>query len=584
MSCLVVGKMVRVQREEGDACCLLWCTIFAGEYPIMLDTKVQCVLYDARQQLCLYRSTSTPESPEFSCASAVATLAIESASIQFEILEEHLSIHTPSMLLQAYEHAECGAAGSFIVSLRRRIERFGDASSCDRNDYIHFATMINRAYILPCSTCRESLVEIEKELELHYLEEHKVEERYGERDAELYDYERAALEETKVVPLLRVNSFDIPRVFRHKVRLCCFLPSCGRDREMLRACDAEGSASTLELLLCKQGILSDIIQLLESERAAEVLIDKAAAQDVMEMLSANILTSVAPKNLNTPLSSCWLQHLYLIYEIVLRILQSEYISYDMKKEIFAESFSCNIIQLFRSRDGREREYIKSITHCLYSQVVSYRAAMRQSMSNAFLECTYDKALKHRAWLGMVELLEVYGSIASGFVSPIKDEHRKMLLSTLIPLHAAQGYESFNQQLSFVLGQFVQKESSLIVPIVSGILRYWPVRSAVKQLCFLGELEELLALMKPCHFSLIKRPLIKILCMCVSNRHFQVSECAMGLLNTQYLFAMVLDNKQSNSEIIPELQAALEVAADSWNVSVKQISTNIQTYIKMLSEH
>ena len=578
--------MVRVEREDGDALCVLWCTIYAGEFPIVVDTKVQCVLYDGKQQLRLYSSTSTPECPEFFRTVAVATLAIESANIQFEILEEHLSIHTSSMLLHTVERAEDYPPCSFIVSLRRKLERFVHSTCCDRNEYIHFATVINRAYILPCKDLAASAEEIEKELELFYLDERKLDERYTEGlDQELYEHERQALEDTKTVPLLGVNSFDIPRVFRQRVRLCCFLPNCRRDRAIPGRATAEGSASTLDLLLCKQGILSDIIQLLESERAAEVLIDNAAAKDVMEMLTVNILTPVASKNQNAPLSSCWMQHLYMIYEIVLRILQSECISYEMKKEIFAERLCCNLFQLFRSTDGTEREYIKSITHCLYSQIVSYRCAMRQAMANAFLECTYDQSLKHHCpWLGIVELLEVYGSIASGFVSPIKEEHRKMLLSTLIPLHSATGYESFNQQLSFVLGQFVQKESALVVPIVDGITRYWPARSAVKQLCFLGELEELLAIMKPCHFCDIKQPLLKILCRCVSNKHFQVSECAMGLLNTQFLFAMVFENKQSKAEIIPELQDALSIAAESWNVSVQQISTNIQGYIAMLSEH
>jgi serine/threonine-protein phosphatase 2A regulatory subunit B' len=42
-------------------------------------------------------------------------------------------------------------------------------------------------------------------------------------------------------------------------------------------------------------------------------------------------------------------------------------------------------------------------------------------------------------------------------------------------------------------QFVEKDAKLAEPVLSALLKYWPVTNSQKEVLFLGELEEILEL-------------------------------------------------------------------------------------------
>ena len=46
----------------------------------------------------------------------------------------------------------------------------------------------------------------------------------------------------------------------------------------------------------------------------------------------------------------------------------------------------------------------------------------------------------------------------------------------------------HQQLSYCVTQFVDKDAQLAVPVISGLLKYWPVTNSAKEVLFLNELE------------------------------------------------------------------------------------------------
>ncbi len=51
----------------------------------------------------------------------------------------------------------------------------------------------------------------------------------------------------------------------------------------------------------------------------------------------------------------------------------------------------------------------------------------------------------------------------------------------------------HQQLSYCVTQFVDKDAQLAVPVISGLLKYWPVTNSAKEVLFLNELEVLVSL-------------------------------------------------------------------------------------------
>lgn len=58
-------------------------------------------------------------------------------------------------------------------------------------------------------------------------------------------------------------------------------------------------------------------------------------------------------------------------------------------------------------------------------------------------------------------------------------------------------------------------------MVQGILKYWPQTCSAKEVMFLSEIEEILDIMEPAQFALVKNDLFNQLAKCVASPHFQV---------------------------------------------------------------
>ncbi len=68
-----------------------------------------------------------------------------------------------------------------------------------------------------------------------------------------------------------------------------------------------------------------------------------------------------------------------------------------------------------------------------------------------------ESLEHN---GIAELLEILASIINGFAVPIKDEHKEMLKTVLLPLHKMASLATFHAQLAYCMTIFASKDSQL----------------------------------------------------------------------------------------------------------------------------
>uniref|UniRef100_A0A7S2RN35 Uncharacterized protein n=1 Tax=Mucochytrium quahogii TaxID=96639 RepID=A0A7S2RN35_9STRA len=352
-----------------------------------------------------------------------------------------------------------------------------------------------------------------------------------------------------------------------------------------------------EVEMLKLATLRELLEFVSSPTFVDGRIDQVAFIDLLEMIRLNVVrplfmfdssgrestpgisTSKYSRNQRQEIEENELSWgtRSLLYEILLKLIGSELLDNEWKGSPTTERVCQDFMQLFRSPDPREREYVKTIVHCLYSRLVYHRGVMRTAMANAFLEYSFVS----RCHNGIAEMLEVFGSIASGFAIPIKPEHQTMLLKCLLPLNSVRGSEFYHEQLSFVLLQYINKEPELIVPIVSSMLKYWPRRNAAKQVIFLGEIGDMMSFIEPSMFKQVQQKLVAQLCECISGRHFQVAEYAMGLLNNNYLYSMIFENVDVRRQVVPSLLLALRTAARTWNNSVKQIGGDIIEFLKTL---
>merc|ERR1719377_249187 len=217
----------------------------------------------------------------------------------------------------------------------------------------------------------------------------------------------------------------------------------------------------------------------------------------------NILSVYDPEDEEPMLEGAW-PHLQIVYEFFLRFVVSNDVDPKIAKRFVDQNFMLKLLELFDSEDPRERDYLKTILHRIYGKFMALRSFIRRAIQHVFFKVIYEC----EAHNGVGELLEILGSIINGFALPLKDEHKDFLTKALIPLHKVKSLASFNQQLSYCVAQYVEKDPRLAFDIITSMLRYWPVSITAKQVLYLNELEETLELTQPSEFQRMKEVLFR----------------------------------------------------------------------------
>merc|ERR1719409_1938645 len=225
--------------------------------------------------------------------------------------------------------------------------------------------------------------------------------------------------------------------------------------------------------------------------AGQKIFNDGVIQDVIEMVSANIIRALPPSHRapdadeeEPSLEQSW-PHLQIVYEFFLRFVVSHDVDPKIAKKYVDQTFVLRLLDLFDSEDPRERDYLKTILHRIYGKIMALRLFIRKATQNVFFNIIYEND-QHN---GVPELLEILGSIINGFALPLKEEHKLFLERSLIPLHKVKYLTSFHQQLSYCMMQYVEKDPRLSECIIDGLLRIWPCTSTSKETLFLNEVEE-----------------------------------------------------------------------------------------------
>ncbi|KAL6208135.1 hypothetical protein ACLB2K_019086 [Fragaria x ananassa] len=262
-------------------------------------------------------------------------------------------------------------------------------------------------------------------------------------------------------------------------------------------------------------------------------------------------------------------HLQIVYELLLKFVTSSCLDAKVAKKYIDHAFILRLLELFDSDDPRERDCLKTILHRIYGKFMVHRPFIRKSINNIFYKFLFETE-RHN---GIAELLEIFGSIISGFALPLKEEHRIFLWRVLIPLHKPKNLGSYFQQLSYCVTQFIEKEPKLASVVIKGLLKYWPITSSQKEVMFLGELEEILEAVKMVEFQKVMVPLFCRIASSINSSHFQVSERALFFWNNDHIVNLIAHNRQA---ILPIILPALEKNAHNhWNQAVLNLTLNVR---------
>ncbi|KAL6627322.1 hypothetical protein ACP70R_031048 [Stipagrostis hirtigluma subsp. patula] len=264
-------------------------------------------------------------------------------------------------------------------------------------------------------------------------------------------------------------------------------------------------------------------------------------------------------------------HLQVVYEFLLRFVTSPFVDPKVARKYVDSSFVSKLLDLFDSDDPRERDCLKTILHRIYGKFMGNRPFIRKAVSNIFYRFVFETDHHN----GIAELLEVFGSVISGFAKPLKEEHKLFLWKALIPLHKPKTVGVYLPQLTYCITQFIEKEPKLAGTVIRGLLKFWPVTNSQKEMMFLGELEEVLELTDMAEFQKCMVPLFRRIASCLNSSHFQeaVAERALFLWNNEHLFDMISQNRRV---ILPIIYPALERNTRwHWNQSVLNVTMNVR---------
>lgn len=278
------------------------------------------------------------------------------------------------------------------------------------------------------------------------------------------------------------------------------------------------------------------------------------------------------------LEEAW-PHLQLIYELLLKFVLTAHLPNDTIAKHLGNNFLNCFIELFDSEDPRERDYLKTILHRIYGKFMVLRPYIKTRIMNLLMRIVHDNESHN----GLTELLEILSSITSGLATPLRQEHADFFKRVLIPLHKVKTLTNFNTQLQLCVKNYMEKSNALSVPLILGLLKFWPITCPAKEVIFINECEEILELMGPqveSRFADFGPQLLKRLLLTSQGMHYQAAERALLLLNGDTIQKMVKSNMQKAYPII--VSGLLGGNQKShWNQTVNTITYSvIRTYMDM----
>ncbi|KAA8535013.1 hypothetical protein F0562_030016 [Nyssa sinensis] len=315
------------------------------------------------------------------------------------------------------------------------------------------------------------------------------------------------------IPFKDVSNSEKQYLFVSKLNLCCSVYDFR---------DPDDNSTEKDL---KRQTLIELVDFVASGSAK---FTESAIAAMCKMCAINLFREFPPKYRSRctrdetedeePMFDPAWSHLQLVYDLLLRFVSYNSLDAKVAKKYIDHLFIVRLLDLFDSEDPRERDCLKTILHRIYGKFMVHRPFIRKAVSNIIYRFVFETE-RHN---GIAELLEIFGSVISGFAIPLKEEHKIFLCRALIPLHKPKSVGIYHQQLTYCVVQFVEKEPKLACTVIKGLLKYWPLTNSQKELMFLSELEELLEMINMAEFEKIMVPLFRRVACCLTSYHFQVT--------------------------------------------------------------
>lgn len=235
------------------------------------------------------------------------------------------------------------------------------------------------------------------------------------------------------------------------------------------------------------------------------------------------------------------------------------------------------MKLFDSDLDEERDFVKHIIYTLYSKLIPRRKMMRKSFTDFFYQLIHE----NNKFNGISELLDIMVSIISGYEIPLR-EHINFFKNILIPLHKLERPHLYFDNLSRCSLLFLTKDKALCIPLLDGILKYWPFSNSLKETLFLKELPEKLNFCDVEKVNPLVNKLFDIVIKCISGNDLQVADLALCLFENDYFISIIMHYKTIVFNIL--VPSVNNLAANHWNIILKESLNALKEILQQIDQN
>lgn len=201
---------------------------------------------------------------------------------------------------------------------------------------------------------------------------------------------------------------------------------------------------------------------------------------------------------------------------------------------------------------------------------------------AINECFFSLIHETHKFNGAAELLDILASIISGFAVPLRDEHVIFFKNVIIPLHKVQTCSQFYEQLLRCSMLFLTKDRTLAIPLLEGLLKYWPFANCVKETLFLTELQEVLEVCEVEKVEHLIPRLFKRIVRCIGGIHLQVADRAMCFFENDYFLNILKTYKDKTFPML--VPVIVDLADNHWHKILQESLIALKTILKEIDPY
>lgn len=125
--------------------------------------------------------------------------------------------------------------------------------------------------------------------------------------------------------------------------------------------------------------------------------------------------------------------------------------------------------------------------------------------------------------------------------------------------------------------FLTKDRTLAIPLLEGLLKFWPFANCIKETLFLTELQEVLEVCEVDKVEHLIPKLFKRIVKCIGGIHLQVADRAMCFFENDYFLNILKTYKEKTFPMLVPI--IVDLAENHWHKILQESLIALKTILK-----